>query len=185
MVGDVVITFETIFDTVRREKELFELQKLDKSFFSDTSFYLAEKLRMLEAGDDVVREHLIIQVANIKKLIHELYFRREKKIVDIAINKSRTNAVIDTSNMLPDERRLYEGLVGILSTFRTSFVDGMLNARAVQKQGVLVKFLAHVDSFIGKELEEYGPFEQNQLVRLPQEIASLLVSNGKAIETGE
>jgi DNA replication initiation complex subunit (GINS family) len=41
--ADVKITYETLFDLLRREKNRNELQQLDPSFYLDVVSYLKEK----------------------------------------------------------------------------------------------------------------------------------------------
>jgi len=45
-----------------------------------------------------------------------------------------------------------------------------------------VRLLVSVPKLIGTELETYGPFEQDQVVRLPNEIANVLITKGSAEE---
>ena len=40
---EVVVTFETLYDALRREKSRDDLQNLPKSFFTDVLVYLREK----------------------------------------------------------------------------------------------------------------------------------------------
>ena len=46
---DNVISYEILYDILRREKSKPELQKLDKTFFNDFKAYLKEKLLLLES----------------------------------------------------------------------------------------------------------------------------------------
>ena len=48
--------------------------------------------------------------------------------------------------------------------------------------GKLVRFLTHVPKFVGPELEEYGPFESEDIANLPAEIAEVLIDKGKVEE---
>ena len=54
--GEVNITYETLFEILRREKNREELQKLDESFFNDVLNYVKEKkqqLNDLQTKDDL------------------------------------------------------------------------------------------------------------------------------------
>jgi len=51
----------------------------------------------------------------------------------------------------------------------------------VEETTTKVKFLESVDLFVGKELEEYGPFEKEAEATLPKDLADILISQGKAI----
>ena len=45
-----------------------------------------------------------------------------------------------------------------------------------------VKFKENIEQFVGKNLEVYGPFSQDDEAKLPSEIAQILVKQGKVEE---
>ena len=60
-----------------------------------------------------------IEYQNAKRILRELYDRRERKIVTLAMHRSRTDAtVVDISALLPEERILFDALVDLLSQTR-------------------------------------------------------------------
>src|SRR3989344_5023251 len=134
MVQEVVITYETLFELLKREKERIELQKLEPTFFSDTISYIKEKKKILEAkSDDSVfagdeRKKTEKQLENIFRILKELYERREKKIVTIALDKSRLKSnLIDTSSLLKEEKVLFDALNNIFNTYREAILFSVLN----------------------------------------------------------
>lgn len=209
---EVIVTYETLYDALRREKLRDDLQALPAAFFSDVLVYLREKQQSYDESFSKMdifslgeREKLSVQIQNIRKILKDLYDRREKKIVDIAINKSRTQSnIIDTSNMLLHEKSFYRMLTGVFDKFRMDvllklfelkepFVEqdiadsaGQKSVQSIalelEKKTKLVKFLQATEQFVGKELELYGPFEANDQVYLPSEIADVLISKGSALE---
>ncbi|HLG24783.1 MAG TPA: hypothetical protein VI564_07685 [Candidatus Nanoarchaeia archaeon] len=214
MVQEVVITYETLFELLKREKERIELQKLEPTFFSDTISYIKEKKKILEAkSDDSVfagdeRKKTEKQLENIFRILKELYERREKKIVTIALDKSRLKSnLIDTSSLLKEEKVLFDALNNIFNTYREAILFSVLNEeepfmrpiehrqmetqkpqethQAPKKNTKLVRFTHKVPKFVGPELEEYGPFEEEDIANLPVEIAEVLLSKGKVEEINE
>jgi DNA replication initiation complex subunit (GINS family) len=135
---EIRITYETLYEVLRREKSKDELQKLDESFFRDVLEYLQEKTRIVQeaAGKfDMFsveeRENTQIQLNNVRRILKELYERREKKIIDMALNKSKTNSnIIDTTNLLAKEHELYNETVGILDSFRKDILLRLLELKA-------------------------------------------------------
>jgi DNA replication initiation complex subunit (GINS family) len=135
---EVRITYETLYEILRREKSKDELQPLDETFYADVLSYLEEKNKMLQeaAGKfDMFsvdeRDNTQIQLNNVRKILKELYERREKKIIDIALNKSRTNSsIIDTTNLLESENAAYTELVRLLDGFRKDILANLLEIRA-------------------------------------------------------
>lgn len=220
--SEVKITYETLFALLRREKSREELQELDTTFFEDVKNYLNEKTSMMKRQEgsltafmDNEKEKEEQQVTNIKRIIKELYERREKKIVEVAINKSRTRSnIVNDAAMMTEEKLLFEFLTSTLDKFREGILINLLEGKQVslnkeektkettnqetttkttenktecngteQKQGITcLRFKDAVPQFLGKELEKYGPFEEGDQTELPQEIANILISKGRAEE---
>lgn len=207
---EVVLTYETLYEFLRREKAREELQKIDAGFFRDTLSYLREKQQAYDDNltkNDIFSQSetdkLHIQLSNIRKILKDLYNIRERKIINMAINKSRTNtSLVDTANLLSQEQAMFESLCAVLTQYRTGILHRLLEQREPdvlpivlplpeeQKQETpsaetntkQVKFLDNVDQFVGKELEMYGPYAQEDEATLPTELAEILISEGKAVE---
>lgn len=264
---EVRITYETLFEMFRTEKNRPELQKIPDTFFKDLVEYLLEKKRILEESETKTglfvaeeKERTEKQIANIKKLLIGLYEKREKKIINLAIDKSRMKSdLIDTSSLLAEETGLFEQLIGILDNQRNGVLLNILEAKVPfteeskpeveetseqkteepsaeerkeleeqeikkeelaekpieietkkeeieselkepaeqeikepEKQEIkpkpdtrLIRFVYAVPKFIGKELETYGPFEEEDIATLPAEIADVLIAKGRVEEIEE
>ncbi len=200
---EMMITFETLFDLVQREKKREELQKLDSSFYASFVDYFRSKRQLLKskkqdfASPEEIKR-IELQLENIQKLMRELYDKREKKIVMLAISKARTaSAIVDSSKMLPEEKKLFDAIVKALSLYRCSVLDSLLaakmprlvmagqnntNEESKKPQTKLIRLLGDVPKFVGKNLEIYGPFSKDEIASLPVEIAEVLISKGKAEE---
>ena len=212
MPQEVVITYETLFELLQREKERSDLQKLEPTFFSDVIGYIGEKKKIFEAKEGPFakeeRRKTERQLENIYKILKEFYERREKKIITLALDKSRTKSnLIDTSALLKEEKVVFEALTNLLDNYRDSILYSILNEKMpfmnamqtddkspredfktaldMKKPTKLVRFMAYVPKFVGPELEEYGPFEEEDIANLPTEVAGVLVSKGKAEEINE
>ncbi|MDP7263072.1 MAG: hypothetical protein QF436_01465 [Candidatus Woesearchaeota archaeon] len=201
---EINITYETLFEILKREKDITELQKLEPVFFSDFVDYLNEKKKVLEKEDSMFsydeKKKVEKQIDNARRIIKEIYERREKKIIDIALIKSRTKSdVMDTSSFLENEKRLFDETVKVLDNFRNEVISNVLSGKNPVKTDVadeksksevteekknakIIRFLNHVPKFVGKELEDYGPFEEEDIANLPSEIADVLISKGSAEE---
>ena len=217
----VNITYETLFELVRLEKGKEELQKLDATFYVDVITYLREKyelLKEIKSSDQLFtpadKENTEKQIINIRHLLRDLYDRREKKIITMALNKTRVNAqIVDMQNMLSEEKKFYESLVTLLEKARKDSLMKILELRlpsseehgavpkeasgekhfttptlaspaavhATKKETAKVKFIHPVPRFVGPELEEYGPFENEDIALLPVEVANVLVYKHRAI----
>lgn len=130
--AEVKITYETLFDLLRRERGRNDLQALDATFYVDVVSYMKEKKQTLsdaESGSSysvAEQEKIKIQLKNVKKIIQELYETREKKILNLAMHKARTGSrLIDTSNMLGEEKKLFEESCEILKKYKEEIVGNL------------------------------------------------------------
>ncbi len=134
MAVQVNLSYETIFDLLVREKGREELQKLHDSFFNDISAYIQSKIS-LNADDDEEREKLLKQIQNIRRMLRELYERREKKILNMALAASRTSpSFIDSENMITEEKALFDSIVERLDHFRKNVLESSLSAKLQPQQ---------------------------------------------------
>lgn|SRR3989338_1051587 len=130
----VSFTYETLFDLVRREKSREDLQKMELSLPKEIEDYIREKIASLagaNSADNIFAEDERIklqkQVDNIKILRRELYERREKKILNMALIKSRTqSSVVDVTPLLEEEKSLFNSLCTALSSNRDMQLNYLL-----------------------------------------------------------
>ena len=236
---EVVITYDTLFEILRNEKTKEDLQKLHNSFFKDVINYLNEKQTDIQEKKDQKglfesdeKEKKIQQIANIKKILKDIYERREKKILSMAVNKSRfSDSIIDTSSLLEEERLFYEMTVSLLDSQRDKILKSLLeckmpnlnpellqtetnqeqtaqpqetaNTKSQENQtqeaqqptqfqsadqverAKLIRFLAAVPQFMGEDMREYGPYDEEDVAKLPEGIATLLIEKERAEEIKE
>ncbi|MBS3168947.1 DNA replication complex GINS family protein [Candidatus Woesearchaeota archaeon] len=204
------ITLETLYDIFRNEKKREDLQKLEDTFFIDVIGYLREKKALLESqakSTDVFaigeREKLEYELRSIRRILKEIYEKREKKIIDIALNKSRTGSdIIDTSAMLREEKELYQELLDKMNQFRREvflrLLQGEMPRGLSPKPAVMdgpdvqpemaegerdmtkIRFLRPTPSFVWKDLKKYGPYDSGEETEIYPEVADLLVRKGRA-----
>ena len=195
------LTYEVLFELVMREKSREELQKLPGDFVDSSIGYILKKRQMAMELAEGQKEAAERQANNAVKLLKELYERREKKLVNLALLKARAeNAVIDYGIMMLEERQFFEALLALMKSHRQLVFNSRLEAAKPQKIIVtkgaqqaeeeqdpdqptkLVRFLNPVPKFVGKELEVYGPFEEEEMANLPADIADILIKKGRAEE---
>jgi DNA replication initiation complex subunit (GINS family) len=145
--NDLNLTFETLFDITRREKMQEDLQKLDSEFFNNLITYINEKSKILEKETQsnlFARDEKQItrkQLENIRRLTQELYARRERKIVNLAIIKSRTNSkLIDTSALLTQEKSLFLFILKLLNHSKKNILYNLLQGQMPNNLDVAVCF---------------------------------------------
>lgn len=220
---DVNLTYETLFELLMREKSRAELQQLDQNFFEDVVSYLNEKKRTLEEQSSKVdifssaeKEKTQKQLDNIKKILRDIYEKRENKIINMALSKSKVSDVlIDEAAFVKEEKKFFEQLVMLMDGYRkgiiTRVLDGELpfleekkelneekpeadksdlnksdekeqssEQKEPGKENKIVRFKNAVPAFLGTELEEYGPFDIDEIANLPEQLANVLVEKDRA-----
>lgn len=198
---EINITYETLFDLLVREKNRDELQKLSESYFNDVTVYLREKENTLNnVTNSVSKEDLKRvdqQLENAKRIIKELYDRREKKVVMMALNCTRLNETKNnTGTLLDHEKQLFSALIKLLTQVRGEVLLAALehynekineSVKVSQEQQTFkrVKLQVKLSTFVDTNLQSYGPFEPGQITELPLKFASILISAGKATEISE
>lgn len=188
------LTYERLFEILRAEKNAPALQKISPTFFEDIQTYIHAKRELIaksQRSDNVFakkdQEDTAKQLANAKKLIKMIYDLREKKIVTMALNKSRTaSTLIDTSGLHEKERQMFTRLVDLLDAHRKELLDEMLKGNAIKqekpvKEGEMqmVRFLDDVETFVDAQGNTYGPFHEEDIATIPTKIANNLEDKHK------
>ncbi len=127
---EINITYETLFDILRAEKKHQELQKLESSFYLDVLEYVQEKLAIISENQSSLddfsqqeKKNIQIQLNNVKKILTEIYNRREKKIIRLAIQKADLNSIkVNTDSMLSNEIELFNSSYELFSQSRENSI---------------------------------------------------------------
>ncbi|MFW6450271.1 MAG: hypothetical protein ACOCZ6_04395 [Nanoarchaeota archaeon] len=197
---EMTINYETVYELLRREKSREEMQKLPENFVEELAKYVQwlgtevnKKKRDIDSfsSDEIRREEQ--KYYNMRRVISELYEKRERKIINMAITKSRTNAKLaDVANLLDTEKELFNSLVETLNLYRKKSMEEMLGKKKKEQEGKtqennpqgkrMVRFLSAVPKFYDKEMNVLGPFEPDEIASLPPEITDILIKKGRAEE---
>lgn len=191
-----LITYETLFEILQKEKSRKELQKLDPNFNKNFTKYLEEKTSILESQKS--KDSIFLnevqkterQVENIKRIINDLYERRERKIVEAALFSARNSKKEPEIllAMLPEEKLLFQRLTENLKTSKDNILSNLLEGKIsegnhkIEKESknILIKFTSSVPKFVGIDNFVYGPFEKEDISSLPEEISSILINKKRA-----
>jgi len=195
-----LITYENIYGILRKEKYESEMQMLSPGFLADVINYLKEKKSILDSqkGQDSIfsqeAEKTEKQLQNVKKIIRELYDRRETKIVQMAIFTSRTGLPTENPNLLKEEEDLYNSLINVMKMYRSGILENVLTLKTpsitlpkdIKKENKedtkLVRFLYPMPKFMGEDLNVYGPFNSEDIANLPPKVARLLINKKRVKE---
>ncbi len=125
------ITFDTLYELLRKEKLNNKLQELESSFYGDVTNYIRLKKEMIDSKKESIfssseAQKIKKQLENSKKIINELYERRERKIIELALAASRLNSMPKDIKLLKEEKELFERIKADLDHFRNAILAKIL-----------------------------------------------------------
>ncbi len=196
--SNITITYDVLYEILRLEKTRKELQELDKDFFTNLIAYIKEKHTILETQQ---KENNIFskefektqkQIQNIKKMLKELYERRESKIIQLALYSSRTQNKPDNNLLLQEEKEMLKSITQNLNNYRRDILYNLLKSKTpeiikeekeeIKQQNKLVRLTHALPQFVAEDLNTYGPFDEEDVVNLPEKAATVLINRNKAKE---
>ncbi len=186
-----MITYQDIYDILRKEKYNEALQQLPKKFLREVASYLTEKKDIVnreqkdsELFSDTVRMTRK-QLDNTLSIIKEIIAIRERKVLNLAFTAALTGiSKRDTENLLEHEKELFEIVVKRLEQNQkvvSEKLNGKINEEKKDLKNVLIRFKEEVPAFLAGDGTELGPFKSGEVVNLAQEIAEILLNDGKAM----
>jgi DNA replication initiation complex subunit (GINS family) len=184
-----MITYNDIYEAARKERYSEQLQKLPKKFLEDISSYLKEKKELASKEADVFSDVIIKtqkQLENAITLFKELMLRRRKKMLNLILIAAETGiSKQDFDNMLSFEKELFDELMKSINASDKKLSESLNGDKAKEKRYEMIVFKKDVGEFLGVDGEKMGGYEKGQIANLPQEIAKILIDDGKAEIIGE
>lgn len=179
-----MISYQDIYDLLRKEKYTEELQPLPKSFFNDVAAYIADKKEIISKEHDMFSEAIIKtkkQLDNTLGMIKEIILRRKKKILNLAFIASETGiSKRDFDNMLSYEKELFQAVTQQLEKIGKDFNNILNGVKEKELKNRLIRFKTDVKNFLDAEGNILGPFKEGEIANLSAEIAQILIQDGKA-----
>lgn len=179
-----MLTYNDIYELLRKEKYSDGLQKLPKSFVQEFSVFMADMRKTLGSiekdafADDVLREKR--QYENAMALFKELMLRRKRKILDLVFVAAETGIMKrDFNDMLHFEKDLFEQLVLAIDSADKSLHED-LNGKPQEDSNKMVIANEDIDEFVDMSGDSIGPFKKGELINLQAQVADILVDGEKA-----
>lgn len=180
-----MITYNDLYELLRKEKFNETLQALPKNFLIDISEYLNEKREQsaMESNlfvDSVAKTKK--QLENSVAIFKELMLRRKKKLLNLVFVAAETGIMKrDYENMLALERDLFEKMVKSFEESERELSAVFIQKRIDEaKKYRMIIFNQDVEQFVDMGGNPTGPFASGELANLEKEVAEILVSGGKA-----
>lgn len=180
-----MLTYNDIYEILRKEKFSETLQALPANFLEDISEYLSEKREQSEKDNSLFVDSIAKtkkQLENSIAIFRELMLRRKRKLLNLVFVAAETGIMKrDYENMLSSERDLFEKMVKSFEESEKEVLN-MLNAKKIRQEEKhrMVIFNQNVEQFVDMIGNLTGPFAAGELVNLDNAVAEVLVSGGKA-----
>jgi|TARA_Y100000310_G_scaffold186143_2_gene186202 DNA replication initiation complex subunit (GINS family) len=180
-----IITHESLYEILLKEKTRNELQVIEESFFTQLQSYIEEKKLILSSQKEKASfpeevKKTEKQLQSIQRLSNEIIERRKRKILDLALLNSRTPSAIPLKGLLPREQGLYNSTLKALNQYDFPLETKTKTLKNENPLSISVKFLDSIPKFIGTDNKVYGPFEKTDIATLPKTIAQILINRKKA-----
>lgn len=122
------ITYETFRKFQRKEKNNEKLQGLPQDFFNKSVEWLNRKEEEFQESNE---PSLLREIDNVKKLVKDIFDRRRKKILLLALHSVRSKKV--SKNLLPEEEEFFESIVRNLQELEGNLLQRVLEGEKPQE----------------------------------------------------
>ena len=192
------MNYEDLRKFQRMERNSSSLAELPVHFYSELSELIKSyKDKYAETGS--VEDAKVLD--NIQKIAVDIFERREMKILTKALKSARSGFKED--KVVEIETSFFDDGVKLIKNFREEFDKALIGefssvssaervldekvpsitneeGEAEDLNMVVVRILQNVPAFVSSNGDSLGPFESNEVVRLPSSEANLLVEKGFA-----
>lgn len=169
----MALNYSELQSIYRSEKTSSSLHKVSKNFYS-------EVVELVSKLEPEYRDSTL-------KLAEEIYSLRMGKITRLI---SRKGEAPPPANMTEVEKEMYEELASTISRYRERIIGREEKEKPKKKEKgkkvedgkVSVRIIAPIPAIIGSDMTHYGPFKEDEEVRLPEATAKILIEQGVAEE---
>lgn len=178
-----MLSYNDLYEILRKEKYSEGLQQLPKGFVNDISEYLEERKNESAREDDLFFDNLLKakkQFENSIAIFKELMRIRKKKILNLVFVATETGIMKrDYENMLDVEKGVFDKLVKNYEDCDKE-INRMMNGKKKEEKFRMIMFNQPVEQFVDMSGKLIGPFASGELANLDSNVAEIFVSGGKA-----
>ncbi len=185
-----MITYNELYDALRRERYSEQLQPIPKNFIKEVAAYLKDKKEMVNKDDDEFSDAIIKtkkQFENSIAIFKELMLRRKKKILELSFIATETGiSKRDFENMLKVEKDAFDSIMSSLELCDKKIEKQLKGVdETEEKKNKMIVFTEDVDEFLDLEGNKLGPFKKGDFANLSSEISNILIVDKKAEDVVE
>lgn len=175
------LALKDVYRLLKREIETSSLQQIDPDTFQKIAALLGTlKGQGYEGVEAKVRDRLTELLANSARLLIEARLYKLRS----------TSEPLDYSRLTDEEKYALDGMSDSdakIGEVISATIKGRVKvlesiALRVRSKQVLVRFLKPIESFVGVDMNKYGPFQQEDVASLPLENARSIVDSGLAVQ---
>ncbi|MFA5020336.1 MAG: hypothetical protein WC533_04520 [Candidatus Pacearchaeota archaeon] len=180
-----MITYNDIYELLRKERYSEQLQPIGKKFISDVSSYISEKKKIANQQSEMFSDEIVKvkkQIENSMAIFNELMLLRKKKLLNLVFVASETGiSKRDFENMLDFEKEMFDKVIASVKESEKA-INSQFNYNGVLELSnlKLIHFLENVDEFLGLKGESQGPFNKGDISNVDSKIADILIEDKKA-----
>jgi DNA replication factor GINS len=173
------LALKDIYRMLKREIETGPIQQIEP----DTFQKIAAALGSLKGqGYDGIE-------AKIRDRLTDLLATSARLLIEARLYKLHSGEAIDYSKLTDEEKYALDGMSESAARI-DEIVSATLKGRVkvlesislrMRSKQVLVRFLKPIESFVGVDMNKYGPFQQEDVASLPLENARSLVQGGVVV----
>jgi DNA replication initiation complex subunit (GINS family) len=166
------------FDELRRihrlEKNTSKLVEVDDDFIESLEKFVDEEKKKYLSSLKNFSSSDVREFTNLKRIIEEIFLMREKKLLNKALIAAHTKD-INIDKMDKHEMDTYKKMLKLLNDHNEIYTSLFGERQKEKTEVVTIKIIKDVPTFVGTDMQEYGPFSEGQKVDVPQKISKLLV----------
>jgi len=180
------LDFDELRKIYRQEINSSRMCNLNVDFYKALKkFITKEKKEYLEALETMSQPELK-KFENLKKMVLKIREIRLKKSMNLCLIYSRTNEFKD-DNLIDFESDFVKGVLKLMEKQMeyTNSLFGVKKKKEDKKAELIkAKVLQSIPAFIGTDMKEYGPYEENDICEIPEDVYEIL-STKKIVEEAE
>lgn len=179
-----MITYNDLYEALRKEKYSEQLQLLPKTFIQEVALYFKDKEEIAKKNDSLFSDNVKKtkkQLEEAVSIFKELIRIRKKKLLDLSFVSAETGiSKRDFENLFNFEKEVFDKIMQALNEGTRELEKLIVGEIGISEKNKLVSFKCDTEEFLDLEGNKLGPFKTGDIVNLPQEIANILIVDNKA-----
>jgi DNA replication factor GINS len=175
------LALKDLYRLLKREIETSSLQQIEPDTFQQIAASLGSlKGQGYEGVEAKVRDRLAELLATCARLLIETRLQKlrlSKESLDYSRLTDEEKYALDG---ISDSDARIDEIISATAKGRVKVLESM--AVQVRSKQVLVRFLKPTESFVGVDMNKYGPFREEDVASLPLENARSIVESGVAVQ---